>query len=813
MDGHRFGLTNLSKVLYPRSGTTKADVIGYFAEVAHAMIPLVQGRPVTRKRWPNGVETTPFFHKNVDKGTPSWIARREITHKERTVVYPLIESPATLAWFGQNAALELHVPQWRFDADGGVGNPDRAVFDLDPGPGVPLADCATVARAIRSRLDDLNLTAVPMTSGSKGLHLYVTLPGTQTSEEVSQFAKLLAETIERDMPKLVVSKMSKDLRPGKVFIDWSQNSAAKTTIAPYSLRGRELPMVAAPRTWAELDDPELRHLDYREVLDRVRAGIDPFAVTGSGSSFKVVAARSKSSRKKPPTPPVEGESVSGKLAAYRSKRSADRTPEPVPAEDQEPLQTGNDDTFVIQEHHATALHWDFRLERGGVLVSWAVPKGIPTTTKQNRLAVQTEDHPLEYADFAGTINEGEYGGGDVTIWDSGHYALEKWRDDEVIVTLDGKRACGRFALIRTKRGNGSDAGARGNQWLMHRTKDQPDLEDVVPRAGGKFGPDRRIQHRPPPTDLLPMLATAGTLDEVSGDEWRFEGKWDGVRAIVEIGDGHFRLVSRNGNDVTKAYPELAEIAESLSGHVVVLDGEIVALNKEDRSDFGLLQQRMKLTKPHEITRVAAEVPVRLLLFDILHLDGISLLRKTYEDRRRVLEALGPSGRTFSVPDALPGPAAEALERTRKLHWEGILAKKVDSVYLPGKRVRTWIKIKNIQDQEIVVVGWRPGNGRRANGIGALLMAVPDGDGLRFVGRVGTGFSDVMLDDLLATLTPLACRTSPVTGPMPRAETVGVHWVRPELVGEVTYSEWTQDDHLRHPVWRGLRPDKAVSDLR
>ncbi len=788
MDGHRFGLTNLSKVLYPQSGTTKADVIGYFAEVAPAMIPLVEGRPVTRKRWPNGVDTAPFFHKNIDKGTPAWVPRREIPHSERTITYPLIDSPATLAWLGQNAALELHVPQWRFKADGSMGLPDRAVFDLDPGPGVELAECAEVAKAIRARLDDLKLVAYPVTSGSKGMHLYVPLPGNQTSEEVSLFAKLLAETIERDMPALVVSRMSKALRPGKVFIDWSQNNANKTTIAPYSLRGKDLPTVAAPRTWAELEEPDLRHLEYREVLQRLHDGINPFD-------------------------PAAPASVSDKLAAYRSKRSADRTPEPVPPADPSPgPTTGNDDTFVIQEHHATALHWDFRLEHNGVLASWAVPRGIPTTTKQNRLAVQTEDHPLEYADFAGTINHGEYGGGDVTIWDSGHYSLEKWRDDEVIVTLDGARASGRFALIRTKPGAGPGVAAKGNQWLMRRTKDQPDLAEVVPRAGGKFGADRKIAHRPPPTDLLPMLATAGTLADIGGDNWHFEGKWDGVRAIVEIGDGHFRLVSRNGNDVTAAYPELQEVATVLDGHVVVLDGEIVALDADGRSDFSRLQRRMKLIKPSEIERVARDVPVRLEIFDILHLDGVSLLRKSYDDRRRLLTALDPHGQVFSVPETMPGPAAEALQRTRELRWEGIIAKKGDSVYMPGKRSRTWIKIKNIQDQEVVIVGWRPGNGRRAGGIGALLMALPTADGFDFVGRVGTGFSDALLDDLLRTLEPLARKTSPVTGPMPRPETVGVHWVRPVLVGEVTYSEWTPDRHLRHPVWRGLRPDKDVADV-
>ena len=806
MDGHRFRLTNLSKVLYPETGTTKADIIGYYAHVAAAMIPLVQGRPATRKRWPNGVTTTPFFHKNIDKGTPDWIDRREITHKDRTIVYPLIDNPATLAWFGQNAALELHVPQWQFDADGGVGLPDRVVFDLDPGEGVELAECAAVAKAIRVRLTDLDLPAFPVTSGSKGLHLYVPVPPQQTSEQTSQFARLLAETVEKEMPDLVVSRMAKLLRPGKVFIDWSQNNGAKTTIAPYSLRGRDFPTVAAPRTWAELDDPDLRQLGYQEVMERLDRGVDPFR-----SSSITVGDQARAGTDRAVVSTGAAVAAGEKLAAYRAKRSADRTPEPVPAAE-DPVPKGNDDTFVIQEHHATALHWDFRLERDGVLVSWAVPRGIPTTTKQNRLAVQTEDHPLEYATFAGTIDHSEYGGGDVTIWDSGHYSVEKWRDSEVIVTLDGARAKGRFALIRTKPGQGTDRGAKGNQWLMHRTKDQADLPEVTPREGGKFGPDRKIAHPPPPTDLLPMLATAGTLADISGPEWRFEGKWDGVRAIIEIGHGHFRLVSRNGNDVTAAYPELGEIATSLADHVVVLDGEIVALDQDGRSDFGLLQRRMKLTRPHDIARTAAEVPVRLLLFDVLYLDGVSLLRKGYDTRRKVLEALNPTGEGFSVPPALDGPAAAAVALTEQRHWEGVLAKKADSVYLPGKRVQTWIKIKHTAAQEVVIVGWRTGNGRRAGGIGALLMAVPHEGGLRFVGRVGTGFSDSALDALLATLRPLEQRASPVAGRMPRAETIGVHWVSPELVGVVSYSEWTPEGSLRHPVWRGLRPDKTVADL-
>ncbi len=839
MDGHRFGLTNLSKVLYPATGTTKADVIGYFAEIAPLIIPLVRDRPVTRTRWPDGVQAKPFFHKNIDRGTPAWVPRAEITHKDRTITYPLIDSPATLAWLGQNAALELHVPQWQFakersdtgrsetarigpDPDSGPLPADRAVFDLDPGPGVGLAECAVVARLLRERLSDQEMTAFPVTSGSKGLHLYVPFGVPRDSDEVSEWAKGLAEAIEKSIPKLVTSRMSKALRPGKVFIDWSQNNAAKTTIAPYSLRGRETPTVAAPRTWAELDDPDLRHLDYREVLDRVRSGLRPEAGLATGT------ADPSGQQDSPPAP--------DKLATYRSKRSADRTPEPIPKPTTDDnLPQGSDDTFVIQEHHATALHWDFRLERSGVLVSWAVPKGIPTSTSHNRLAVQTEDHPLEYASFAGTIGQGEYGGGEVTIWDSGHYTCEKWRDDEVIVTLSGERATGRFALIRTKGRRGLQGGE--NQWLMHRTKNQPDLPEVTPRPGGKFGADRRIQRpgaprakpaeatdRPlvgPATDpparqaaphLEPMLATAGTLADVAHGTWRFEGKWDGVRALVELNAGRYRLVSRNGNEMTDLYPELAEVQHLMDGHIAVLDAEIVAFDGQGVSDFSLLQRRMKLTKAAEIERTANTVPVELLVFDVLYLDGISLLAKTYDDRRRVLEALPLDGRSIRVPPQLAGPASEALVRSRDDRWEGVVAKRADSPYLPGKRGGQWIKLKNQSVQEVVVVGWRPGAGRRAGGIGSLLLALPAGGGFEYVGKVGTGFTDAELDDLRRLLEPLNQKPSPVTSLMPRAETVDARWVRPELVGEVIFANWTGDGRLRQASWRGLRTDKKVEDI-
>ncbi|MBM9469045.1 ATP-dependent DNA ligase [Nakamurella leprariae] len=825
LDGHRFKLTNLGKVLYPDTGTTKAEVIGYFAEVAPVMVPLLAGRPCTRKRWPDGVRSQPFFQKNTDASTPTWVRQESIEHTSGTNHYPVVDHASTLAWLAQNAALELHVPQWRFDDAGTPRHPDRLVFDLDPGPGVGLAECAEVARRVRDRLwsSGVRLPVVPVTSGSKGLHLYLALDGTLTSQQASEWARAMAEAVEGDLPDLVVSRMTKALRTGKVFIDWSQNNGNKTTIAPYSLRGRETPTAAAPRDWDELDDPELRHLDMHEVLARLResGGADPMAQlsaeqaparrSSSGSRTRVSAAAAAAAT-----------AEQDKLAAYRAKRSADRTPEPVPAAAALPV--GGNDTFVIQEHHATRLHYDVRLERGGVLVSWAVPKNLPTDQGQNRLAVHTEDHPLEYATFSGTIPKGEYGGGRMSIWDSGHYVTDKWRDDEVIVWFDGARTKGRYAFIRTG----------GDNWLAHLMADQTPPKTGASPAASSPEPARRATRRartepdaaalePPPTGIEPMAASAGSVAALAKDaDWRFEGKWDGIRAIARVGPDVFELRSRTGRDITAGYPELAELAELLDGHSVVLDGEIVAYataagpsgDGAGRTDFGLLQQRMNLVRPAEVRTMVDAVPVTYLAFDVLYVDGISLLHRGYDTRRQLLQALPLHGDRVRVPEALTGTVQEALDATDELGWEGVVAKRATSVYQPGKRSGSWIKLKHQRTQEVVLVGWKPGNGRRAGTIGSLLLAVPADDGrLRYAGKVGTGFTDAILDDLFRRLDELRTPTSAVVGTVPRAEARGAVWVEPELVGEIVFTEWTHDDHVRAASWRGLRPDKRPQDVR
>ncbi|MBO1766067.1 non-homologous end-joining DNA ligase [Allobranchiibius sp. GilTou38] len=282
VEGRRLALSNLDKVLYPATETTKGEVLHYYARVAPVLLPILAGRPVTRVRWPHGVGDTSFFEKNVPQGAPSWLPRMTVASSGSRgggdrVTYPFVEDLAALTYLANLAAIELHVPQWRWVEDA-AANPDRLVIDLDPGSPAGLAECADLALQVREELVDAGMErAVPVTSGSKGMQVYAALDGSRTSEEIRDWAKDLAQSLTRSNPDLVVWKMTKSIRGGKVLLDWSQNTAAKTTIAPYSLRGRERPMVAAPRSWEEVQEPgRLTQLDFEEVLDRLDSDGDLF---------------------------------------------------------------------------------------------------------------------------------------------------------------------------------------------------------------------------------------------------------------------------------------------------------------------------------------------------------------------------------------------------------------------------------------------------------------------------------------------------------------------------------------------------------
>lgn len=465
-----------------------------------------------------------------------------------------------------------------------------------------------------------------------------------------------------------------------------------------------------------------------------------------------------------------------RLDKYRAKRDFEETPEPAGE-----LSSEDALRFVVQEHSARAMHWDLRLEHEGTLVSWAVPKGIPVDPKRNNLAVQTEDHPLEYLDFHGEIPAGNYGAGTMKIFDRGTYELHKWRDKEVMVTFHGERVRGKYVLFKTG----------GKNWMIHR-----------------MDPPEDPGRAPMPERIEPMLAKAGDLP--SEDGWAFEIKWDGVRAVAYAEGGRLlKLESRNRNNITPRYPELRELGRALGTHEAILDGEVVSFENGIPS-FQRLQKRMHLTSEGQVRRLSQSEPVVYIIFDLLWLDGHSLLDLPYEDRRKLLAKLELNGPAWQSPAHHVGDGEAMLAASRAQGLEGIVAKRLDCPYRPGKRADGWIKVKNKRTADIVVAGWMPGEGNRSGRLGALIAGFYEDGRLLYAGRAGSGFTEAELKRVQTLLEPLARADSPFDGgPKPPKE---ARFVAPTLVASVEYTDMTREGTLRHPVYKGLRDDIDPQDV-
>ncbi len=494
--------------------------------------------------------------------------------------------------------------------------------------------------------------------------------------------------------------------------------------------------------------------------------------------------------------------MADRLQDYRRKRDAEATPEPAGEHGADGAPEQRSRRYVVQEHHATRLHWDLRLEHDGVAVSWAVPNGIPLDPRDNRLAVHTEDHPLEYLEFEGDIPKGSYGAGSMRIWDRGTYEEHKFGDDKVEITFHGERLNGRYGLFPLKARKGEPPG---KDWMIHR-----------------MDPPADPTRQPMPEHVKPMLAKPGALPvdppspASSGDEavdrgqaidrWAFEIKWDGVRALAYSEPGRIRFESRNGNDITASYPELKAFNRALSSHGAILDGEIVAFDEHGRPSFGRLQSRMHIGSEAAARRRSKEVPVVYVVFDLLWLDGHPLYDLSYAQRRERLMDLGLQGAHWQTPDHVIGDGEAVLAASLANGLEGVVAKRLDSPYLPGRRSPCWLKIKNSRREDVVVGGWLPGEGKRRDRIGALLVGVPEDGRLRYAGRVGTGFTEAELDRLAKVLEQRD--DSPFGGtPQPPKHAV---YVQPTRVAEVEFTEWTSDGMLRHPSYKGLREEAPAS---
>jgi bifunctional non-homologous end joining protein LigD len=784
-EGHELRLSNLDKVFWPKEGYTKGDVVAYYHNVSELILPHLRDRPLTMKRMPDGIAGDFFYEKSAPPHTPDWMARCPVPaedSKNGLIDYLVVNDAAALLFVANLGCVEMHPLHSRCSS---VESPDYLFFDLDPFEPIGFEDVLAVAMHVRAALDALGLVGYPKTSGATGVQIYVPLLPGYTFQQVRDFVGAVGRTIARADRDRVTMAWQVSRRAGKVFLDHNMNRSGASIAAAYSLRPEQGATVSTPLAWEEVERGVTpQDFTIETVGDRFARLGDLFEGVRTspqdlGDALKALGLPADRAGKRVvrASDRVIARSRDPNLAEYLRKRDFDATPEPAPRDE---LEAGN--SFVIQKHRATRLHYDLRLEHRGTLPSWAVPRGLPTRPGDKRLAVRTEDHPLEYGSFQGTIPEGHYGAGEVRIFDEGTHQILEWNDEKVSFKLLGRRYPGlEYHLVKTR-----------TDWLVFLASHQD-----APLVAG-----------PPP--FRPMLAE-GRYEPFDDPSFQFEPKLDGVRCLGYLETDLTRLVTRTGHDVTRQYPELHMAHEMVDQVNAVLDGEIVAFDETGANSFEALQQRMNLTNEREIKRLAKRIPVSLVVFDLLWLDGDDLTGLPLRDRRRLLQSVVEEDQRLQLVAFVEGTGTQLTQAALELGLEGVMAKRADSRYQPGRRSPDWRKIKLTNTQDCVILGWTPGKGARSGTFGALLLGAYSDGLLRWVGQVGTGFSDRTLDELMQLLRTL--ETGSPASPDPSLRRVkGARFVLPNLVCEIEYLEITKSTgKMRAPSFRRLRDDKAPED--
>ncbi len=820
IDGRQVEVTNLDKVLFPEDGYTKSDLIDYYVHISPWLLPYITDRPMSMHPFPDGInDRTHFWQKDVPEWAPEWLKtfRYEAIEDKKILRWGLINDLPSLVWVANHASIELHPWSSRYDKP---EYPDWALFDLDPSEPAGFEECREIARLIKVALDRLELRSYLKTTGQRGLQVYVPIVRRHTYAVVREWVHTIGELIRRLRPDIVTDEWDTRKRTGKVRIDYTQLVIGKTLVAPYSVRPRSGAPVSTPLRWEELEDPQLRSDGWtmKTIFDRLERVGDVWQGALDFDQELPDLGREGQLGETELKPRAKT-----KLAEYERKRDFTKTAEPPP-EVPEPA-PGQPLRFCVQKHAASHLHYDFRLEKDGVLLSWAVPKGPSLDPADKRLAMQTEDHPVEYLEFEGTIPEGEYGGGTVMLWDLGTYQeLPGSRGNEIKFVLHGQKLGGEFVIVRTR-------GER--QWLLikkrddwagkpvddeHSVKSGRTLDEIregksaqwfsdLPAATAEVDLDRAPE-APMPRTIEPMMASLGSK-AFSHPDWLFEVKWDGIRVIAFVTESGVRLTTRRGNDCSAQYPELAHIARELDAGECIVDGEIVAYDDKGLPSFHRLQQRMNLQRASDIQHAQAEVPVGMQVFDLLYLDGRDLRKLPLIQRKALLRRVVRPKGFLLFSEHVEGEGEAFYKAVTQRGLEGAVAKEKDSVYLSGKRSKSWLKLKATKEMDCVIGGWTEGEGaRKALGSVVLGLYQPDGK-LCFVCNAGSGFDQRTIDITLELLRPIEAHKHPFARKPEPPERY--HWVEPRYVCRIKYSNFTPEGFVRHPVFLGLRPDKAPED--
>jgi len=761
-------LSNLEKVLYPDDHILKAELIEYYLKVAPTVLAHVKGRPLSLVRYPDGIDGERFFQKNRPEWAPEWIehvvlGEAEKDVKEEKVDYVIATEEASLVWLSNLACIELHQMHCRaphFD------KPDYFVLDLDPPVNYRFGDLVEIALDIKEHLESFGYRPFVKTTGSKGLHVLVPIKPKWTFDKVFEAVHEVVKLFVESHSRSTTLHIKKEARKGRVLVDIYRNRTYQTIVSAYSLRGLPGAPVSMPLQWDQLKgigsaaDFTLRSapghvMSYGDAWEGIAAYAAGLHTVRKGTKAKNELSMSLNQK----SPEMLGE--------YAKKRSFEKTPEPPAA-----MAAVEGDAFVVHRHHATRLHYDLRLEQGGVLKSWAVPKGLPPRPGIMRLAVSTEDHPRDYINFEGTIPKGQYGGGRIWIYARGKYEITKEKKDGFHFRLESREVSAEYSMHHT----------RGNEWLLGRVD--------TPQGDWLRGL------------IEPMLAQAVDKPPESKD-YLYEVKWYGIRAMVALDEGEVRIRTRNQHDITAKFPELQIPDQAFRATSALFDAEIVCLDGEGKPVFKNVIHRLQQNSKGAIARGRSKYPAVCYVFDCLYLDGRPIVNEPLVRRRAWLEDAIRHDTPYRVSEAVT-EGAGLFRAAVKMGLEGVMAKERNSMYRPGTRSVEWLKIKKRQTMACVIIGYTRGRGDTGTSFGALQLALREGNALRYVGKVGTGFDVKSMRETFAYLKNIGNVKRPIREKPP--DDVQTVWLEPRAVCEVQFASLTNNGMLREPVFLRLRPD-------
>lgn len=756
-------LSNLEKVLFPKEGYTKAEVIEYYLKIAPTLLQHVKGRALTLIRFPDGITGESFYQKNRPDWAPDWLEFVKLG-KEEKKDYIIATEPASMVWLANLAALELHQLHSRKPD---FEHPDYMVFDLDPPEGYDFTKVVSLSLELKAYIETFGYTCFAKSTGGKGIHICCPLEPRWDFHTVFEAAQAIAVPFADRNSKETTLQIKKEARKGRVLIDIFRIRSGQSIVSPYSIRGRDGAPVSMPLSWAEIEVLK-SPLAYNitNAVDKVVQdgdaweGMDAYAVE-LHTHRKTTVAKAKK------LPPNKKHKTPEQLESYEKKRDFRKTPEPEAR-----ILEGSGTNFVVHRHHASHLHYDLRLEQDGVLKSWAVPRGLPPHPGVKRLAVQTEDHPMKYLTFDGEIPKGQYGAGEMWIYALGKYHITKEKKDGFYFRLSSREVSGEYRIYKIK----------AKEWLLERV-DTPQvnfLQDTIE----------------------PMLSGSADVPP-TGDNYLHEIKWDGIRALIALEDGQVRIRSRNQNDITKQFPELTVADKSFRATCGLFDAEIVCLDKSGKADFKKVIHRLMSTGETSIQKSVKTSPAYCYIFDCLYMDGRSLINEPLEKRREWLKDAIKPDTPYRLSEAVAD--GEALfEAAREHQLEGIISKERSGKYVPGKRSDSWLKIKVRNTRECVILGYNPGKGDRSTTFGGLHIAERVGDQLIYRGKVGSGFDDATLKEVFKEIKALKEIKKPIPDKV-MDEKIS-KWIEPALIAEINFSMITKDNQFREPVFVRLRPD-------